>query len=99
MIMVTKWLHVTMPRENTWVLPIWTIIDHAIKKGICSEPNKISRELGIHISTRLNMLPVVSQRINLNWKVLYSESILQVLMFFVMSKASRMTQRRFPWHF
>lgn len=72
--MVTKWMHVAMPRENTWVLPIWSVINNAIKNGICSEPNKKSRELGIHISTRLNLLPLITKRINSDWRLLYSET-------------------------
>jgi hypothetical protein len=73
--MVTRWLHVTETGGNLWVLPIWSSINHAVSRGTCAEPNGYTRELGIHISTRLNMLPMIVKRINAGWKALYQETM------------------------
>ena len=71
--MITRWLHVSEFGGDPWVLPIWGMINHATEKGLCQEINQELRELGIHISTRLNMLPVTIGRINTGWKSLYKE--------------------------
>ncbi len=62
--MVTKWLHIDTDVGDPWVLPIWSAVNDAVReKGIASIP-KETRELGLHISTRLDMLPHVVSRIN-----------------------------------
>jgi hypothetical protein len=46
------------------VLPIWTAANAAIKAGRSKSLTKRMSELGVHISTRLNLVPRVIQRIN-----------------------------------
>lgn len=72
--MITKWLHVTDSDENPWVLPIYSAVNHAVKKGACKEPVGIIFEIGIYITTRLNMLPIIIKRINTNWQLMYEET-------------------------
>lgn len=71
--MISKWLHINELGGDPWVLPIWGAIINAVKRGDCNPVDPEIRELGIYISTRLNMLPRIIQRINSGWHTLYSE--------------------------
>lgn len=62
--MIDKWLHIEELDGDSWILPIWSSINDAVQKGrIESLPSEIY-ELGVYISTRLNILPRVVKRIN-----------------------------------
>lgn len=73
--MITKWLHVAHLGGNPWVLPIWSAVNHAIAKGTFPNVDNDVRELGLYISTRLDMLPIITGRINTGWRDLYSETL------------------------
>ena len=71
--MIVRWLHIDDPGGDRWIHPILGAINEAVEKGICSEIDSSVRELGIHISTRINMLPYIIKRINLGWNELYEQ--------------------------
>jgi len=62
--MVEKWIHLNELGGDPWVLPIWTTVHDAIRKGKVKEiPAELS-EQGVYISVRLNFLPRIVSRIN-----------------------------------
>lgn len=62
--MITKWLHINTSYDDFWILPIWKSVNDAVTSGkIKPIPNYI-KELGLHISTRLEFFPFIIQRIN-----------------------------------
>ena len=62
--MVTKWLHLSELGGDPWVLPIWGAANEAAKaKRFYRLPDACYR-LGLHVSTRLNILPRVVHRVN-----------------------------------
>jgi hypothetical protein len=63
-LMVTKWLHIDTDVGDPWVLPIWSAVNDAIAAKKVGPITKEESELGLHISTRLDILPYVVSRIN-----------------------------------
>ena len=61
---IRKWVHISESGGDPWVLPIWRAVNSAINAGRANTLTKRLRELGVHISTRLNLLPRVIERIN-----------------------------------
>jgi hypothetical protein len=62
--MIDKWLHIGELSGDPWVLPIWSSVNDAVQKGnINCLPTEVY-ELGVYISTRLNILPRIVKRIN-----------------------------------
>ncbi|MBK8015495.1 MAG: hypothetical protein IPK20_01525 [Betaproteobacteria bacterium] len=68
--MVTKWLHLSELGGDPWVLPIWTAVNKAVEAKKVQALSKDQRELGVHVSARLNILPRIASRINTEAKVL-----------------------------
>lgn len=69
--MVTRWIHIGIDIVDPWVLPIYGAVNDAIKaKRVAPLPNE-THELGLHISTRLGILPIVALRINSEVKQIY----------------------------
>ena len=62
--MATKWLHVETKIIDPWVLPIWNAIHRAIQEERTTQPGDAARQLSLHLSTRLAMLPVIFRRLN-----------------------------------
>jgi hypothetical protein len=70
--MVDKWLHIEELSRDSWVLPIWSSVIDAVNKGkISSLPSKVY-EMGVYISTRLNILPRIITRLNAEVAELYA---------------------------
>jgi len=66
--MISKWLHIDTGVGDPWILPIWA----AVNKAEISTPlSQETRELGIYISTRLDILPHIASRINKEVAQLY----------------------------
>lgn len=61
---VTKWVHIQYLGGDPWILPIWTAVNAAVVRGASTQPTEEMRELGLHLSTRLTMLPRIYRRIN-----------------------------------
>lgn len=56
------------------MLPIWTAANEAVTSGeVAPLPPKL-RNLGLHVSTRLNILPCVVKRLNSNTNLLYEKA-------------------------
>ena len=62
--MVTKWLHLNETGGDPWILPIWSAVHKAIEAKKAPPISKELSELGVHVSTRLNLLPRVVVRLN-----------------------------------
>jgi len=72
--MITKWLHITELGGDPWVLPIWNAANEAVKAGrLVPLPADVYR-IGLHVSTRLNILPRVVKRVNAGMSHLISET-------------------------
>ena len=70
--MTDKWLHIEETCGDPWILPIWASVNSAVQKGKINDlPNEVY-EMGIHISTRLNILPRIVSRINTEVTELFS---------------------------
>ncbi len=62
---VKKWIHINDSVGDPWILPIWSVVNDAESKGKSKTISKeIKSRLGISISTRLDMLPRILNRIN-----------------------------------
>ncbi len=62
--MIDKWLHIAELSGDPWVLPIWSSVNDAVQKGKIDCLPTETYELGVYISTRLNILPRIVKRIN-----------------------------------
>lgn len=71
--MIEKWIHIGETGGDPWILPIFSAINAAVQKGRCTDIGIDRRELAIHVSTRLNILPVTVDRVNSGWRALYAE--------------------------
>ena len=54
----TRWIQISERPGDQWVLPIWTAVNQAITRGSASAIPKGMSELALHLTTRLNMLPM-----------------------------------------
>jgi hypothetical protein len=71
MAQIKEWLHLSDTGGDPWVLPIWSAAHQAIDKGIVKAiPNRLE-ELALHISTRLNLIPHIVDRLNVGAKAIY----------------------------
>ncbi len=70
--MVSKWLHLNELGGDPWVLPIWSAVNASVAAKKVGPITKELGELGVHISTRLNLLPRVAARLSRGAKALYS---------------------------
>ncbi len=70
--MITKWLHVETRVGDPWVIPIWRAINQAIDDGTVTQVSGEVRQMALHLSTRLTMLPRIYKRINDECSTLYA---------------------------
>lgn len=61
--MITKWLHLEDRGGDPWILPIWTAANAAHKAGKVNSLTAELTELGLHVSTRLSILPLLELRL------------------------------------
>ncbi|MCK5218607.1 hypothetical protein KAR10_03745 [bacterium] len=63
--MPEKWVHINTKVGDPWILPIWSAVNDAEVSGK-SIPisDKVKSQLGLSISTRLDMLPLIVRRLN-----------------------------------
>ncbi|GAI36842.1 unnamed protein product, partial [marine sediment metagenome] len=79
---VAKWVYFTSKPDiadvvltsDPWVLPIWSAVIEATRSGDIDPLPKEVSELGLFISTRLNILPRIIARINSEVKELFLAS-------------------------
>jgi hypothetical protein len=63
--MPNKWIHINTEVGDPWILPIWGAVNDAESSGKASPISKeVKSQLGLSISTRLDMLPRIVHRIN-----------------------------------
>lgn len=62
--MTSKWLHIAAPPSDPWLLPIRKAVNIAADVGRTKALGPDIDELGLHITTRLNMIPLIVNRIN-----------------------------------
>ncbi len=62
--MVTKWLHLNELSGDPWILPVWNAVNTAVKAKKVRRLPDACYKLGLHVSTRLNILPRVVHRVN-----------------------------------
>lgn len=63
--MPKKWIHINTEVGDPWILHIWNAVNDAESLGNASLiPKKVKSQLGLSISTRLDMLPRIVHRIN-----------------------------------
>ena len=63
--MPKKWIHINTGVGDPWILPIWSAVNDAESSGKASSISKeVKSQLGLSISTRLDMLPRIVHRIN-----------------------------------
>jgi hypothetical protein len=65
-------MHLDERGGDPWILPIWTAVNEAAKAGRCEPLTKDLFELGLHISTRLTLLPRLVRRVNRGAQKLYA---------------------------
>lgn len=63
--MPNEWVHINTNVGDPWILPVWTAVNDAENSGQASQiPKEVKSQLGLSISTRLDMLPRIVNRIN-----------------------------------
>lgn len=63
--MPEKWIHINTKVGDPWILPIWSAVNDAESTGKSKPISKeIKSQLGLSISTRIDMLPRIVHRIN-----------------------------------
>ena len=63
--MARKWIHLNTEVGDPWILPIWRAVNDAESSGKASRiSERVKSQLGLSISTRLDMLPRIIRRIN-----------------------------------
>jgi hypothetical protein len=63
--MPNKWIHINANVGDPWILPIWAAVNDAESSGKAFPiPKEVKSQLGLSISTRLDMLPRIVHRIN-----------------------------------
>ena len=63
--MSDKWIHINTEVGDPWILRIWSAVNDAESSGKASPiPKEVKSQLGLSISTRLDMLPRIVHRIN-----------------------------------
>ena len=63
--MLEKWIHINTKAGDEWILPIWSAVNDAEGSGKSTPISKeVKSQLGLSISTRLDMLPRIVRRIN-----------------------------------
>jgi hypothetical protein len=67
-----KWIHINTEVGDPWILPIWGAVNDAESAGKASPISKdVKSQLGLSISTRLDMLPRIVHRINVEVNKVY----------------------------
>src|SRR5258706_15469147 len=54
----TEWIQLNEAPNDQWVLPIWTEANLAIKRGAVRPIPPAMSELALHVTTRLNIVPM-----------------------------------------
>ncbi len=61
---VEKWIHINYEENDKWLFPIFNAIRKSLKMSDNDKFDNSFTELSYHISTRLEMLPIIYKRLN-----------------------------------
>jgi hypothetical protein len=53
----TRWIHISEQPGDPWILPIWNEVRLAVERNAVPATSQEMKELGAHISSRLNLFP------------------------------------------
>ncbi|UCB56543.1 MAG: hypothetical protein JSV30_04860 [Candidatus Omnitrophota bacterium] len=70
---INQWVHIMEVGGDPWVLPIYSAINDAFKRGKIKKFPQDFGQLGLSISTRSNMFPRIIKRINEKYRKLCKE--------------------------
>jgi hypothetical protein len=62
--MIKRWKHISEFGGDPWVLPIWNSIHKSIPENRIQSSQKKLSELALYISTKLDMIPYIIERVN-----------------------------------
>ena len=71
--MITHWIHLEELAGDPWILQIYAAINSAVEQGRIPKPPATTYSLGLHVATRLNLLPHVVARLNESCIALYEK--------------------------
>ncbi len=71
--MITRWIHFEELGGDPWILPIYAAVNVAVDQGRCAKLPNATYALGLHVATRLNLLPHVVNRLNLSCIAVYEK--------------------------
>ncbi len=60
---IDRWVHISEMGSNQWVLPIWASINQAVIDKRAHKPNQSLFDLGLSLTTHLNMIPRIGCRL------------------------------------
>ncbi len=69
--MISKWIHLEQIGGDQWVLPVWAAVNEGVQAARVAPITPALGELGLHVSTRLNMLICIVRRVNEGVYTLY----------------------------
>lgn len=70
---IKKWMHISEMGGNYWVLPIYSSLNGYAKRKSISGPSQDFYDLGLYISIKLDILPVIINRLNSGYKKLLNQ--------------------------
>lgn len=70
---ITQWIHFEELGGDPWILPIYAAANAAVEKKKYAGLSPATHALGLHVSTRLNVVPRVIARLNLNCGLVYDK--------------------------
>ena len=65
---VEKWIHINYEENDKWLFPIFNALRESIGLNDNEKLDKSIIELSYHISTRLDILPIIYKRLNEDYK-------------------------------
>lgn len=60
---VQRWVHIAEMGSNPWVLPIWNAVNRKVEAGLINQPGQSMYDLGLSLTTHLNMIPKIGCRL------------------------------------
>jgi hypothetical protein len=65
---IEKWIHIEFEEKDKWLFPIFNELRKSLKLKDDEILNQYFIELSYHISTRLEILPIIYDRLNEGFK-------------------------------
>jgi len=71
--MIMRWIHFEELGGDPWILPIYAAVNSAVDQGRCQRLPATTSSLGLHVATRLNLLPHVVKRLSASCLSVYQK--------------------------